>query len=364
MENLVRMDHFEFYKGKRVLITGHTGFKGGWLTIWLQMLGAEVTGYALDPLYPNGVFTLSAISSTINDIRADIRDLNRLKRIISEVKPEIVFHLAAQPVVLESYLNPVETFDINILGSVNLLEAVRTAEGVRSVVMITSDKCYDNREWVWGYRENDPMGGHDPYSASKAAAELAINSYRESFFSKSLKTGIASARAGNVIGGGDWTKHRLIPDMIRAFEKGVPVVIRNPEATRPWQHVLDPLGGYLMLGMNLFNQPDKIAGAWNFGPSEFDTYPVSEVVKMLVTLYGKGDWAQNSNGERHHEANLLHLDISKARKTLGWRPILSLKESLQLTADWYKVYLSENVRKLSESQIIYYQHKWKSRKEN
>jgi CDP-glucose 4,6-dehydratase len=349
---------FKIYKDKKVLVTGHSGFKGGWLTIWLEMLGAKVIGYALDPLYENGIFQSSGIGNYINDYRADVRDLNRLIEVFNSEKPDIVFHHAAQPLVIESYKNPVETFEVNVLGTVNVLEAIRQTPSVKAAIIITTDKCYENKEWVWGYRENDPMGGYDPYSASKGAAELVINAYRRSFFMEEGKPAVASARAGNVIGGGDWSENRLVPDIIKAISNNKTIEIRNPQATRPWQYVLEPLAGYLKLGTALLQSPEKFAEGWNFGPFMQDVYSVKQIVENIIHFSGKGTWKDLSKQEKLHEANLLMLDISKAVQKLNWKPVLSFNESIKFTVDWYMNAYKSNVLDFSRNQIKIYQKKW------
>jgi CDP-glucose 4,6-dehydratase len=348
-----------FYKGKKVLITGHTGFKGAWLAIWLQKMGAKVIGYALDPPYNNGIFQLSGIQNLITDYRADIRDLNKLIEVFNDEQPEIVFHLAAQALVLESYANPINNFEVNIMGTANVLEAIRKTPSVISGIMVTTDKCYENKEWVWSYRENEPMGGHDPYSASKGAAELVISSYRASFFSKKGSPGIASARAGNVIGGGDWSEYRLVPDIMRSIKDGKNISIRNPMATRPWQYVLEPLCGYLKLGMALTESPETYAEAWNFGPYMQDIYPVKDLVNCIIDIAKQGQWDDHSDQDKLHEANLLMLDISKAIHKLKWKPTLSFNQGLELTVDWYLNAEKHNVLDFSINQIDYFQSKWK-----
>jgi CDP-glucose 4,6-dehydratase len=355
------MESLKVFKGKKVLITGHTGFKGGWLTLWLNHLGADVAGYALDPKYPDGIFTLSGISKDIRDYRGDVRDLDHLKKVFDDVQPEVVFHLAAQPLVLESYKNPVETFDVNIMGTVNVLEAIRNTSSVKAGVMITTDKCYENREWIWGYREDEPMGGHDPYSASKGAAELVISSWRRSFFSKNEAPLIASARAGNVIGGGDWCENRLVPDIIRALLSDSPIELRNPDATRPWQHVLEPLSGYLKLGALLLERNTRYAEGWNFGPYVQEVHSVRKVVETMLKMAGKGTWIDRSEGIKKHEAILLMLDITKAIQKLKWMPTLSFTENIRLTLEWYMNYKRQDVRALSLQQIKYFESKWKSK---
>jgi len=325
------------YRGRKVLVTGHTGFKGSWLCIWLRELGAEVTGYALDPRTTRDNFVLTGLSDKIRDVRGDIRDLDGLLRIFREEKPEIVFHLAAQALVFESYGNPLETLHTNVLGTAHVLEAIRQTPSVQTGIMITSDKCYENREVIWGYREEDPMGGHDPYSASKGSAELVIHSYQQSYFKNSGQS-IASVRAGNVIGGGDWSGYRLIPDVVRALESNKVVELRNPRATRPWQHVLQPLEGYLQLAAKMMDHPGEFAESWNFGPFPHEVEPVQSVVDKMIRHFGKGQWRDVSENQSLHEANLLTLDITKALSRLGWKPLLSLDDIVHLTAGWYKNY--------------------------
>jgi CDP-glucose 4,6-dehydratase len=351
------MDFLKLFKGKKVLITGHSGFKGGWLALWLHKLGANVTGYALDPQFENGIFCASGISSLIHDFRGDIRDLKKLTELFHQVQPEFVFHLAAQPIVLQSYKNPVETFEVNVQGTVNVLEAIRFTPSVKAAVMVTTDKCYENKEWPWGYRETDPMGGHDPYSASKGAAELVINAYRRSFFSGNRLIGLASARAGNVIGGGDWSENRLIPDIIRAIQHDSIVEIRNPYSTRPWQFVLDPLAGYLKLAAALYEEPKKYTEAWNFGPYANEVQTVKKVVETLISYAGCGSWADISTGDNPHEANILQLDISKAIQKLNWRPAMNFNESVSMTVDWYFNANKGSVLKFSLGQISKFEDK-------
>lgn len=339
-----------YYKGKKVLVTGHTGFKGSWLTIWLKQLGAQVVGIGLDPRTDRDNFVLSGIKSQIKDYRADIRNLNEISSIVELEKPGILFHLAAQPIVIESYNSPVYTYETNTMGTVNLLEIFRKSSSLHTGVFITTDKCYENKEWVYGYRENDPMGGYDPYSSSKGAAELIISSYRNSFFKHSVKK-IASARAGNVIGGGDWSPYRIVSDLVRAIESGKPLEVRNPKATRPWQHVLEPLGAYLLLAAKMMQQPGKFDEAWNFGPGSSNIATVKTLVESFIQTWGKGEWKDYSNSKKLHEANLLALDISKARHRLNWQPKLSFYETVQYTVDWYKNYKIEDVLDLCSSQI-------------
>ncbi len=356
----MNQDNFkEFYKGKRVLITGHTGFKGSWLAIWLHSLGAEVVGVALDPATDRDNFVLSGIGQKIKaDLRADIRNAQLMKDIFAEYQPEIVFHLAAQPLVRLSYDIPVETYQVNVMGTIHVMEAIRATNSVKVAVMITTDKCYENREQIWGYRENEAMGGYDPYSSSKGAAEIAIASWRRSYFNPSQydKHGksIASVRAGNVIGGGDWALDRIIPDCIRAIEAGKPIDIRSPKAIRPWQHVLEPLSGYMLLALKMWNEPTKYCEGWNFGPNPESIANVWEVSGKLVENYGNGILNDISDPNALHEAKLLMLDIAKARYELGWQPRLNLSETVAITVDWYKRYKSENVYDLCVEQIKNY----------
>lgn len=329
VEEVVNTD---FWRGRRVFVTGHTGFKGSWLCLWLQSMGAEVTGYALPPEDP-ALFAEAQLGDGMRSHFGDISHLARLAGALSEADPEIVFHLAAQALVRRSYANPVETYATNVLGTVHLLEAVRRGGGVRAVVNVTSDKCYENREWVWGYRESDELGGRDPYSSSKAAAELVTRSYRASFL-RPAGIAVATARAGNSIGGGDWAPDRLIPDVIRA--RGRSVEVRNPGAVRPWQHVLEPLAGYLLLAEALSADGDRFASAWNFGPDPGNVQSVSAVVDGLLSrLPGSARWQHDS--EPHPpEAHCLRLDSTKARTELGWRPRWNLDQSLDAVAEWYR----------------------------
>ena len=345
------------FEGKRVLITGHTGFKGSWLAIWLHRLGAEVYGVALDPGTPLDNFVLSGIGSRIKeDIRADIRDRAAMEDIFRRCRPEIVFHLAAQPLVRLSYDIPAETYDTNVMGTVNVMEAIRAAGSVKVAVMITTDKCYENREQARGYKEDDPMGGYDPYSSSKGAAEIAIASWRRSFFNPAdfgikHNTSIASARAGNVIGGGDWATDRILPDCIRALEAGKPIPIRNPKAVRPWQHVLEPLGGYLLLAEKMWERPTEYCEGWNFGPDEKSICTVREVAEKVVEHYGSGSLEVASDSNAPHEAQLLTLDITKAGERLGWKPRLSIDRCIGRTVDWYKRYRGADVYAMCAEQI-------------
>ena len=344
-----------FYGGKRVLVTGHTGFKGSWLSIWLREMGAEVAGIALDPYSDRDNYALSGLKDKITDLRGDIRDGNLLKEVFAAHRPEIVFHLAAQPLVRLSYDIPAETYETNVMGTVNVMEAVRATDSVKVGVMITTDKCYENREHIWGYRENEPMGGYDPYSSSKGAAEIAIASWRRSFFNPKYyeKHGksLASARAGNVVGGGDWAADRIVPDCIRAIETDKAIEMRNPEAIRPWQHVLEPLSGYLLLAMKMWREPTVYCEGWNFGPASESMATVREIATKVTEHYGKGEFRDLSDPAAVHEAALLMLDVSKARFKLGWKPRLNLDQTVALTVDWYKRYRNENVYELCVEQI-------------
>jgi len=356
MESLEIKSLLQTYKGKKVLITGHTGFKGSWLSIWLHNLGADVVGISLDPKSNKDNFVLSKIGKKIRDYRADIRELSIIEEIIEIEKPEILFHLAAQPIVLDSYDNPVYTFETNVMGTVNLLEAFRKSTSLQTGVFITTDKCYENIEKDYSYKETDPMGGHDPYSASKGASELVISSYRRSFFQNSEKK-IASSRAGNVIGGGDWAPFRIIVDIINAIEKEETIEIRNPHATRPWQHVLEPLGGYLLLGAKMISEK-KFDEAWNFGPEKENIVSVKELLNKTIVNYGKGEWKDISDKKKLHEAKLLSLDITKAKNKLGWSPLFGLDQTIAFTVDWYKRYKKEDVFNLCTQQIENYSNYW------
>ena len=351
-----------FWQGKRVLLTGHTGFKGSWLSIWLQSMGTELTGFSLLPPTDPNLFEIGEVSKNMNSVIGDIRDLNKLQHVFNECRPEIVIHMAAQPIVRHSYQNPVDTFSTNVMGTVHLLEAVRKNPYVKAVVNITTDKCYENKEWIWGYRENETLGGLDPYSNSKACAELVSSSYRDSFFNLNNLTGhgvaLATARAGNVIGGGDWAQDRLIPDILSALEQNQKVNIRNPQSIRPWQHVMEPLCGYLTLAEHLFEDGFRFAEAWNFGPNDEDSKTVRWVVELLASLYdGQLEW-QHDSEQNPHEANYLKLDISKARSRLNWKPRMNLLEALGLVVDWSKKFKAgSNMREITLAQINAYQAK-------
>ena len=347
-----------FWRGRRVLVTGHTGFKGAWLSQWLIELGAEVSGFALAPATNPSLFSLLALENAMHSVIGDIRELPAFRETLQRERPEVVFHLAAQPLVRQSYRDPIETYSTNVMGTVNVLEAARQSPGVRAVVVITTDKCYENREWVWGYREIDRLGGDDPYSSSKACAELVVAAYARSFLRSSERPeapAVASARAGNVIGGGDWSDERLIPDAVAAFRRGKPVRLRHPRATRPWQHVLEPLGGYLRLGQRLCEEPARYSQAWNFGPDDADTREVGSVVDLLARHWGVATGWEPEPGPHPHEARLLRLDSSRARELLGWRPRLTLDETAAWVVEWYRCcYDGGDVRELTRRQISSY----------
>ncbi|HET8542005.1 MAG TPA: CDP-glucose 4,6-dehydratase [Anaeromyxobacter sp.] len=335
------------YAGKRVLVTGHTGFKGGWLAIWLEQLGAEVTGYALAPDPMPSLFLAAGVERACRHLVADVRDLARLRAVVHEAAPDVVFHLAAQPLVRLSYEQPVATIETNVLGTAHVLEALRLEGRPCAAVVVTSDKCYENREWLWGYREDEPMGGHDVYSASKGAAELVVASYRRSFFPPDRLDrhgiAVASARAGNVVGGGDWARDRIVPDAIAALAERRPIPVRNPDGVRPWQHVLEPLGGYLLLGARLAAGEPAAARArwceaWNFGPRPEDARPVREVVEAVVGAWGGGRWEDRRDPAAPHEAGLLRLSIEKAQARLGWTPRWGFAETFRRTVEWYRAF--------------------------
>ena len=345
----------KFWRGKKVLLTGHTGFKGSWLSLWLEKLGAHVTGYALPPPTRPSLFELAQIDAGLQSVIGDIRDLPKLKEAMQTGVPEIILHLAAQSLVHESYASPVETFATNVMGTVNVLEAARACASVRAIVIVTSDKCYQNRERQRPYREVDPMGGHDPYSASKGAAELATAAYRSSFFSAKAggaRSAVATARAGNVIGGGDWAADRLIPDIVRAARRGEAALIRHPRAIRPWQHVLEPLYGYMLLAEKLYQAGDHYAAAWNFGPSEQECRSVEWLATRFLEIWDEGPAWEQSDAGRLHEAGILKLDSSKAHELLGWHPRLKIEDAIDWTATWYKQWTkSANMRAVTLSQI-------------
>ncbi|MEN6330720.1 MAG: CDP-glucose 4,6-dehydratase [Smithella sp.] len=329
----------DFYRGKSVLVTGHTGFKGSWLALWLNELGASVTGLALKPETDPSHFKLIGLGKSIQHIEGDIRNINDIKRVFSIAKPDIVFHLAAQALVRDSYSDPKTTFDTNVGGTINVLESIRNSTTVQAAVIVTSDKCYENKEWVWGYRETDPLGGYDPYSASKGATEIVCSAYHRSYFDKNGEgphLGLATVRAGNVIGGGDWARDRIIPDCVRALSNHEPIMVRNPHATRPWQHVLDPLYGYLLLGMRLSENPERYGGAWNFGPRTSNQVTVRELVERFVRAWGNGAIHAPAAKSGLHEARLLNLNIDKAVLKLKWQPVLDSSTAIDWTVNWYK----------------------------
>lgn len=344
------------FKNKTVLVTGHTGFKGSWLSIWLKELGANVVGYALEPYTERDNFVVSNLKDQIIHIIGDIRDFYKLNKVFKKYHPEFVFHLAAQPLVRESYINPKETYDTNVGGTVNVFECCRLTESVKIIINVTSDKCYENREWIWGYRENDPLGGYDPYSSSKGCSELITGAYRNSFFNPSdikiHRKSLSSVRAGNVIGGGDWAQDRIIPDCVRDLENGEPIKIRNLHSIRPWQYILEPLGGYLLLGARMAEDPAKYSDAWNFGPESSSILTVQEIVDLVIKFWGSGTWTKFNESTKPHEAGSLALDISKARFELGWRPCLNVAEAVKNSIDWYKAeWNNENISDFCRNQI-------------
>jgi CDP-glucose 4,6-dehydratase len=337
MSSFVKVD-YNFWREKRVLVTGHTGFKGSWMSLWLQHMGAHLRGIALSPPTAPALFEIARVSDRMEHRVVDIRDFSAVKREFDDFKPEIIIHMAAQPLVRLSYEQPIATYSTNVMGTVHILEAARQCASVKAIVNITTDKCYDNREWVWGYRENEPMGGHDPYSSSKACAELVSSAYRTSFL-RDTGIALATARAGNVIGGGDWAADRLVSDTLRALEKNESVLIRNPHAIRPWQHVLEPLSGYLLLAQSLYTQGQSDAEGWNFGPSDEDARPVQWVVDYLCKAWGGSATWGLQLGDHPHEANYLKLDISKARQRLNWAPQWSLETALNHVISWHRAWI-------------------------
>lgn len=346
--------HPDFWHGKRVLLTGHTGFKGSWLSLWLQSLGASLRGIALEPPTDPALFEVARVAAGMEHRIIDIRDFAAVKTQMDEFQPEIVIHMAAQPLVRLSYSQPIETYATNVMGTLHVLEAARRVGSVRAIVNITTDKCYENREWVWGYREDEPMGGYDPYSSSKGCAELVSSAYRKSFL-KEAGIALATARAGNVIGGGDWAADRLVPDILRALEKNEPVLIRNPYAIRPWQHVLEPLSGYLLLAERLYATNQVDAEGWNFGPRDEDARPVQWIVEHLCEDWGNGATWTLQSGDHPHEASFLKLDIAKARQRLEWAPRWSLETALKHIADWHQAWLNgQDMRAICLKQIFEY----------
>ena len=345
------------WKGRRVFLTGHTGFKGSWLALWLSRLGVQVRGYALDPCTEPSMFSLASVGTLVEDVRGDIRDYAKLEASMTEFRPEVVFHLAAQPLVRRSYADPLITYGTNVMGTVHVLEAVRKTPSVRAVVCVTTDKCYQNQEWIWPYRETDPLGGYDPYASSKACAEIVSAAYRTSFFPldrlNEHHVALGTARAGNVIGGGDWSEDRLIPDLVRGFTSGQPVLIRRPNAIRPWQHVLEPLYGYILLAEKLLAQDAAFATAFNFGPGDEDAWTVERIVTKLVRMWGNGaSWVRDA-APSVHEGHVLRLDASKARVELGWQPRLKIEAALEWTMSWYRAWNEgEDIRGFTAKQIL------------
>jgi len=350
----------DIWRGRRVFLTGHTGFKGGWLSVWLSLRGAVIRGFSLDPDTNPSFFSMVRVQEIVDDVRGDIRDYAPLQSALSDFSPEVVFHLAAQPLVRRSYADPLTTYATNVMGTANLLNAVRSCPSVKAVVCITTDKCYENREWIWPYRETDGLGGHDPYASSKACAELVTAAFRSSFFSAttSPRVGIATSRAGNVIGGGDWSEDRLIPDLVRGFESGTKVQIRNPKAIRPWQHVLEPLEGYLRLAENLLADPIRFGTAYNFGPDQEGCWPVERILQEFGKNWGGGAAWEFVPDTKLHEAQVLRLDSSKSRAELSWLPRLKTVDAIRWTAEWYKAWTrgadlrAETIRQIKEYQVL------------
>jgi CDP-glucose 4,6-dehydratase len=360
MDQVVGTGLFEdFYRGRKVFITGHTGFKGSWLCILLNWLGADVYGYALEPPTNPSFYNIAAIDQTVSSTIGDIRDYDLLSETIKKVMPDVIIHMAAQPLVRQSYIDPRETYEINVMGTVNLLDISRKLGGIKAILNVTTDKCYENKEWHWGYRENEPMGGYDPYSNSKACSELVTSSFRSSFFNpgeyKKHGVAIASARAGNVLGGGDWSEDRLIPDFIRAIMDGKKMKIRNPYAIRPWQHVLDPLSGYLKLCQKLYTEGPDFAGGWNFGANDDDAKNVEWITRKVCELWGGDAGYEPDSSIQPHEANYLKLDCSKSKALLGWNPKWNIEVTLKMIVDWYKEYLNDSdLRAVTINQIEQY----------
>jgi CDP-glucose 4,6-dehydratase len=359
MENMGRLKgkvNPTFWKGKKVFITGHTGFKGSWLSLWLQDMGAVVKGYALDPNTNPNLFTQAKVAQNMDSEIGDITDLNHISESMKIFNPDVLIHMAAQPLVRLSYQEPVLTYKTNVIGTVNVLEAARKCTNLKAIVSVTTDKCYENKEWPWGYRENEPMGGHDPYSSSKGCVELVTAAYRKSFFNDENSAFLASARAGNVIGGGDWSADRLIPDILKAFEKNEPAIVRNPMSTRPWQHVLEPLSGYLVLAQHLFEEGNNFAEGWNFGPKDEDCKPVSWILDRMVTNWGNGASWQLDKNNNPHEAGYLKLDCSKAAMRLNWYPKWNLEYTLESIINWHQYYIAQkNIQEQCLLEIAKYQ---------
>jgi CDP-glucose 4,6-dehydratase len=344
-----------FWKNKRIFLTGHTGFKGSWMSLWMQSMGAVVKGYSLEPNTTPNLYTEASVDDTMDSEIGDIRNLNQISKSMFDFNPDVLIHMAAQPLVRLSYKEPIETYTTNVIGTVNVLEAARKCSNLKAIVSVTSDKCYENRDLDWAFRENEAMGGHDPYSSSKGCAELVTSAYRSSFFSEKGTASLASARAGNVIGGGDWSDDRLIPDILRAFENSEPVVIRNPLSTRPWQHVLEPIAGYLVLAENLYTHGDDFAEGWNFGPKGEGCKAVNWILDKMIINWGVGaSWELDKNNNPH-EAGFLKLDCSKAANRLNWQPKWELQETLQMIVNWHKSYLQgSNIKKECLKEIINY----------
>lgn len=348
-----------FWKDKKVFITGHTGFKGSWLAYWLIYLGANVKGYALKPVTENSLYNELKLNNIMFSDINDIRDLDKLKNSVKEFNPDIVFHLAAQPLVRYSYNNPIETYEINVMGTANILQAVRDCGNIKSVVCITTDKCYENKEWLWSYRENEPMGGHDPYSSSKGCAELLISSFRRSFFNENNSPGISSARAGNIIGGGDWSEDRLVPDILKSYKNKTSIKIRNFHAIRPWQYILEPLRGYMLLAENLYTDRKKYSQAFNFGPLDSDVKSVGWIFNKMNKIFGDNLLLENDGSENVHEAKLLKLDCSKANQKLKWLPIYNISKTLEEIIAWYKLWLEgADIKDICNNNIEEYSKFW------
>lgn len=344
-----------FWKDKKVFLTGHTGFKGSWLSLWLQSMGADVKGFSLAPPTNPSLFVVAEVAKNMESEIGDIRDLEQLKKSMLGFNPDVLIHMAAQPLVRLSYVEPVNTYTTNVIGTVNVLEAARSCPNLKAIVSVTTDKCYENKEWAWGYRETEPMGGHDPYSSSKGCAELVSSAYRTSFFNTQKSAALATARAGNVIGGGDWADDRLIPDILKAFENSKSVIVRNPLSTRPWQHVLEPLSGYLVLAENLYTSGQKYAGSWNFGPKDEDCKPVNWILNQMVTVWGEeARWELDQNNNPH-EAGFLKLDCSKAKQKLHWEPKWNLDYTLGLIVKWHQAWRAcKNIHELCLQEITNY----------